>query len=167
MQNLLPIGKISGAHGIKGNLKVKLYTETTMFFSEGKTVLIKDKNGFNKGYTVSWTEPYKQGVRLGLKEVEDRTAAELLVGSEILIPYSELPEPEEGSYYWFDLIGLEVETEDGQTIGNIDSIIQTGSNDVYVVKNDRMEILIPALESVVLKIDLNNQTMRVKLPEGL
>jgi len=78
---------------------------------------------------------------------------------------------EEGVYYWSDLIGLSVFTVDDTYIGRVTSIIQTGSNDVYVVTNDDGEkpadILIPALEWVVLDIRLDQKIMRVDLPEGL
>ena len=78
-----------------------------------------------------------------------------------------MPDLEEGDYYWFDLIGLDVFGIDQKYLGRLESIIQTGSNDVYVVKKDDTEILIPALESVVQKIDLKNRRMQVDLPEGL
>ena len=82
-----------------------------------------------------------------------------------------LPELEEGSYYWCDIIGLAVFTTDEQYIGRVESIISTGSNDVFMVKDldkgDDNETLIPALESVVLEIDFEHKTMRVALPEGL
>ncbi|MEE8480397.1 MAG: ribosome maturation factor RimM, partial [Desulfobacterales bacterium] len=78
---------------------------------------------------------------------------------------------EDGSYYWFDIIGLSVFITDGKCIGNVESIFPTGSNDVYVVKNPNndldSEILVPALESVVLSIDLKNKKMHVNLPDGL
>jgi len=82
-----------------------------------------------------------------------------------------LPELEEDTHYWFDIIGLSVFLKDNTFIGNVTSVIPTGSNDVYVVKdpdkNKTQEILIPAIESVVLEIDLKNGRMSVDLPEGL
>ena len=167
MQSLIPIGKIIGAHGIKGNLKVKLFTETLAFFEKGRSIRVVDKSGEDRRFIVDWSDPYKTGLLLCLEGVSDRVDAEALIGSEILVSETELPEPEEGSYYWRDLIGLRVWTHDDLDIGVIDSIIETGSNDVYVVKKGNEEILIPALESVVLKIDLENKTMRVKIPDGL
>ena len=79
--------------------------------------------------------------------------------------------PHKRTYYWFDIIGLSVFTIDEKYLGCVESIIQTGSNDVYVVKDPNKdkdnEILIPALKSVVLAIDLERKIMRVDLPEGL
>jgi len=74
---------------------------------------------------------------------------------------------DEGIYYWFDLIGIKVYTTEEKYLGRIESIVETGSNDVYVVKHGEKEVLIPALESVVLDIDLEHKRMRVDLPEGL
>jgi 16S rRNA processing protein RimM len=90
-----------------------------------------------------------------------------MVGCDLFIKKSELPELEEGTYYWFDLIGIDVYTTQEEYLGRIASIVETGSNDVYVVKNGEQEILIPALETVVLDIDLGKKQMRVDLPEGL
>jgi 16S rRNA processing protein RimM len=80
---------------------------------------------------------------------------------------SRLPDLEDGSYYWSDLIGLAVQTVDRQPLGTLSSIFRTGSNDVYVVRAGDDETLIPALASVVKAVDLENGTMTVALPEGL
>jgi 16S rRNA processing protein RimM len=167
MQKMLPIGRIAGVHGIKGNLRVKTYTEISTFFSTGRKLIIQDKSGGMNVFEVAWAEPYKQGIRLNLKGVADRTSAEMLVGLDIFMDQDELPDLEEGSYYWADLIGMTVWTTDNMMIGHIDSIIETGANDVYVVRQNQEEILIPAIESVVVEIDVKNKAMKVNLPEGL
>jgi 16S rRNA processing protein RimM len=101
------------------------------------------------------------------KGVIDRDQAEALIGAELFIPETELPELDEDIYYWFELIGLEVYTTEEEYLGRIASIMATGSNDVYVVSNKKKEVLIPALESVVVEINLEHKRMRVNLPEGL
>ena len=78
-----------------------------------------------------------------------------------------LPELASDTYYWADLIGLSVYTTQGDYLGRLTSILPTGSNDVYIVRTEDRETLVPALASVVCSVDLANQTMRVKLPEGL
>jgi 16S rRNA processing protein RimM len=93
--------------------------------------------------------------------------AEALIGADMFIPETELPALDEDTYYWFELIGLEVYTTEEDYLGRITSIFETGSNDVYVVKDKKREVLIPALESVVIDIDLELKRMRVDLPEGL
>ena len=80
---------------------------------------------------------------------------------------SRLPALEEGTYYWSDLIGLDVHATDGRFLGKIASIFRTGSNDVYVTRDEDRETLIPALVSVVKSVDLETGRMTVDLPEGL
>jgi len=104
---------------------------------------------------------------MSLKGVSTRDQAQTIVGSELFIEKAQLPDLEEGSYYWYDLIGLDVFTVDEKYLGRVESIIRTGSNDVYVVKHNDSEILIPALESVVHEIDLQNNRIQVELPQGL
>jgi 16S rRNA processing protein RimM len=166
--SLLPIGKIAGTHGVKGNLKIISYAENLSVFKRDGLVLIRTPSGKNETYVVKWAAPYKRGGLLSLEGITGCDQAKLLVGSEVLINRSALPELEKGTFYWFELIGLSVWTADDALLGRITSIMQTGSNDVYVVKNDDdKEILVPALESVILEIDPEKQTMRVNLPEGL
>lgn len=166
---LLLIGKIIGAHGVKGCIKVNSYAESPSIFKPNSLILAKNTGGFEKSYTIAWAKPHKNVVRMSLKEVTSLSLAEAIIGSELFIEKATLSEPEDGAYYWFDIIGLSVFTTDDVYIGRVESIIPTGSNDVYVVKNPDKdkEILIPALESIVLKIDLARAAMTVDLPEGL
>ena len=161
------IGKIIGVHGLKGTNKLLSYAESLSIFKPGSSIVVRRPDGREKPYDVVWVKPHSKNALLCLKGVADRDAAEALVGSQVYIAKAELPELEEDTYYWFDLIGLDVFTTEEKYLGRIESIIQTGSNDVYVVKNGSTEILIPALETVVLTIDLENGRMQVDLPEGL
>ncbi|MCP4350981.1 MAG: 16S rRNA processing protein RimM [Desulfobacterales bacterium] len=166
--DLIPIGKVKGAHGIRGVIRVWPYTESLSFFEPGSSFLMRNAEGVEKRCEIEWAKPYKKGSALfSLKGTEGREMADALAGFEFFIEKSELPELEEGTYYWTDLIGLSVFTTNGECIGCIESVIPTGSNDVYVVKDKDNELLIPAMESVVIEIDLSNKTMRVDLPEGL
>ncbi|MBU0987886.1 MAG: ribosome maturation factor RimM [Proteobacteria bacterium] len=167
----LLIGKIVGVHGLNGNLKVYSYAESLSVFERDASIFVISKNDLKKFYTVQWAQPHGRLILLSLEGITSHNDAQALVGSELFIEKERLPELEDGFYYWFDLIGLAVYTTENKYIGRVESIIATGSNDVYVVKNTKIdpdhEILIPALESVVLEIDLNHKTMRVDLPEGL
>ena len=167
----LLVGKIVGVHGVKGNLKVYSYAESLSVFTPGSLILVARADTIEKNYTIKWAKPHGRRILLSLQGIEDRNAAETLIGAKLLIERAALPELEEGFYYWCDIIGLGVFTTDGKYIGRVESIIPTGSNDVFVVKDlDKEgdnETLIPALESVVLEIDFENKTMRVALPEGL
>ncbi len=161
------IGQIVGVHGIKGNCKFRSYAETLSVFRSDSVVLVATSDGRQKPYQINWVKPHAKAALISFKGVDTRDQAQALIGCELFIEKSRLPDPEDGSYYWFDLIGLEVFDIDQKYLGRLESIIETGSNDVYVVKEGDTEILIPALESVVQKIDLENGRMQVDLPEGL
>lgn len=166
-KNFLRIGKVVGVHGLTGNVKVYSYAESAETFELGEELLVKRPGGQENRYKVNWAKPHKNVVLVSLDGVRDVGSAEALVGSVLFIDRRWLPELEEGTYYWFDLIGLSVEKTDGTYLGKIDEVIATGSNDVYVVKNKGSETLVPALESVVKSVNLEDGTMRVELPEGL
>ncbi|MBW2321169.1 MAG: 16S rRNA processing protein RimM [Deltaproteobacteria bacterium] len=167
----VPVGKIVGAHGVKGNIKIYSYTESLSVFNPGSLILLINPKGFEKSYKIKWVKPHGRLTLLSLKGVENRNTVETLIGSVFFIERASLPETEDGSYYWVDIIGSSVFTADDEYIGLVESIIPTGSNDVFVVKNPDNahdnEILIPAIESVILEIDVERKTMRVDLPEGL
>jgi 16S rRNA processing protein RimM len=128
---------------------------------------VRDLRGREASYEIKWVKPHTGTPLLALKGISNRDQAKTLIGAELFIPQSELPELDEDTYYWRDLIGIEVYTQTEEFLGRIESIIETGSNDVYVVKRDEKEVLIPALEAVVLEIDLGHNRMLVDLPEGL
>lgn len=162
-----------GAHSLNGTSRVYSYAESLSVFKPNSEIILRNPDGQEKIYEINWVKPHTRNVLLALKGVSDRTQAEKLIGCELLIDKASLPELEDGTYYWFDLIGLSVFTTEGKFLGRIESIISTGSgsNDVYVVKppdgDEKDEVLIPAIESVVLDIDLARQKMQVDLPEGL
>jgi 16S rRNA processing protein RimM len=167
----LLVGKIVGVHGVKGNIKVYSYAESLTVFEPGAPILAVNKKGLETTYTIKWVKPHHRVALFSLEGITSRELAETLVGSRLYIDKAKLPELEDGSYYWFDLIGISVFTTANRYLGDVEAIIPTGSNDVYVVKHPDQdhdnEILIPALASVVLEIDVNQKTMRVDLPEGL
>ena len=143
------------------------YAESLSLFSPGSMILVRDLGGREASYEIKWVKPHTGTPLLALKGISNRDQAKTLIGAELFIPQSELPELDEDTYYWRDLIGIEVYTNTEEFLGRIESIIETGSNDVYVVKRDEKEVLIPALEAVVLEIDLGHNRMLVDLPEGL
>ncbi len=148
------------------------HAESPDTFAAGRTLILRgpganEEARRERSCTIEWVQPHQRGLLIGLEGVAGRTAAESLVGAQFYIRRSELPPPEEGAYYWADLIGLTVVGAGDKRLGRLTAILPTGSNDVYVVGGDGEEILVPALESVVIDIDLTARTMRVDLPEGL
>jgi 16S rRNA processing protein RimM len=105
---------------------------------------------------------------LRLEGVEDRDAAEKHRGGDVYLRQSEIPALPRGTYYHWQIVGLEVLTEEGEDLGSVTEILQTGANDVYVVRAEHGgEILLPAIESVVRDVDLESRTMHVRLLPGL
>ncbi len=171
IDDLIEIGKIVGAHGINGAVKVYSYAESAACFTAHGELTVIDSRGRRQHCRALWAKPYKNIVRLALENVNSRDAAELLAGCRIFIPKKCLPPLEDGSFYWADLIGMAVYGTDGVHLGQVVGIIETGANDVYVVQpppdHPAKEILVPAIGSVVLDIDVARQRMRVELPDGL
>lgn len=164
-KDLLSIGKIVGVHGLKGNLKI--YAESVDIFVPGISVYLKSSVS-TQSFKIIRVAPHKKNtLLLVLEGIDNRTLAETLTGSDVLIEKGLLPELDEETWYWHELIGLEVVTVSGENLGRLESIMPTGSNDVYIVKNRDKETLVPALASVVVSVDLDRQVMKVDLPEGL
>ncbi|WP_456433285.1 ribosome maturation factor RimM [Thermosulfuriphilus sp.] len=166
---LLPLGRIVRAHGLGGEVKVLAYVidqedllQLERFFicQNGKLKeLLVEKGRFAPG---------RRGLLLKFKGIEDREAAESLVGKEILYPQSDLPPPEEGKFYIHQLLGLEVFLDTGERLGLLKAVWPIGPYDLYVVRTEKgKEYLIPAIKEIVLEIDLTAKKMRISPPPGL
>ncbi|MBJ6727046.1 16S rRNA processing protein RimM [Geomonas sp. Red875] len=161
------IGKIQGTHGIKGQLSVIPFAGDASSISKLENILVKAPNGALESFPVLSVRGSAKKIILGLKPFDNINQVLHLVGRELYAEREMLPELEPDEYYWTDLIGLQVVTETGEALGELVEIIETGSNDVYVVQREGREVLIPALEDVVVSVDLGNNLMTVALPEGL
>lgn len=164
MDNLLEIGKIVKSSGLKGRLKVLSYCESAEMLETLKSVLVGEDTEHLSSFDVKRISVKRGSFSIELEGVETLEAASELTGRYVFVPSENLPD---GEYYWKDIIGLDIVTEDGRKLGRITDILPTGSNDVYVCNGDEGEILIPAFDDVVRKIDIEKGVMVVKLPEGL
>ncbi|WP_155310433.1 ribosome maturation factor RimM [Desulfosarcina ovata] len=171
VDDFILIGRVTGAHGIRGGVKIHSYAESMALFAPGEDLRLTMPDGAVRTLTIQWAHPHGRGIRLGLERVTDRDQAESLAGASLFVPRTRLPELDDDTYYWFELVGLSVYDTDGRLLGRLDEVIPTPANDVYVVKGQiagqSNEMLIPAIGSVVRSIDLERQTMLVDLPEGL
>ncbi len=181
MQEYLSVGTIINTHGVRGEVKVSPSTSDASRFEyllrffvdmspagagRGDAVA-PTKNTPLKEFFVEGTRYHKNHVLLKLRGVDDMSGAEALKGREMWIPREEARELEEDEWFICDLLGMEVR-EDGVLLGKLVDVLQTGSNDVYVTRDDKgREILIPALKDVILTVDLEGGVMTVKLPDGL
>ena len=170
-QPWVTIGRISGVHGIRGNLKVLSYAESLELFSLEDGVILQYPQGEVTHTAITSVKPHGRKILVTVAGVNDRNQAEALVGSLIRIERRSLPPLEDDAFYWTDLIGCEVETSQARYVGRVQSIIAKGGNDVLVVRNEgkgnRAEVLIPIVESILKDVDLVARRLIVELPQGL
>ena len=158
----MEIGKIVNTHGLKGHVKVEPWCDGIETFEYLDSIFIKGTE-----YNIESVKPHKNIFLLKLENIDDINVAEGFKGAIITADREKLPPLPEGTYYITDIIGLEV-YEDEKYIGKISDWIETGSNNVYVIKRPKgKDVLIPAIDDVIKKIDIENKTMSVKLLEGL
>lgn len=161
------MGEITGVHGLDGNVRVRSFARTLDLFAPGNRVFIPVKTGENaRRFEIERCVPHKKGLLMRLSGLDDRDSAEALIGKEILVHRSRLPEPEENAWYWQDLYGLAVTDEHLGDLGIIDTIFSTGAHDILVVKDRETERLIPMHRQFVLSVDLENAMVVTRLPEG-
>jgi len=160
----LVIGRVVSVRGLGGELKVQIETEDPNRFMDLETVYLGKRLD---RFSVRQARLFKGQALLKLAGIEDRTAAEAWVGSYVQVHIDDALPLDEGQFYVHQLYGLRVETEDGEALGEIDDIIVTGANDVYVVKGNGPEVLIPAIPEVILDIDQDAERVTVRLLPGL
>jgi 16S rRNA processing protein RimM len=160
----IPVGKITGLHGVKGEVKLTPYGDLEGV--EWKTVYIAI-GGSVLTVVVNRSRAHKGRFILELEGYSDRDSAATLTGAEVSIKKDDLPPLAEDEYYYDDLVGMEVVTDDGRELGLLKTIISTGSNDVFEVKGPLGEVLIPAIRQVVLDVDSGKKRITVHLLEGL
>lgn len=176
VDDLARIGKIVAHQGNKGEVKVHPLTDFKERFKELRRVFLirgarflipsprEDGGDERFSWEVEWVRYRKGWVILKFKDCESLSCSKELRGSFIAIPKKErIPLPE-GHYYFDEIIGLNVYTEDHKFLGKVTSIFKTGSNDVYVVDE---QLLIPAIHDVVRKINLREGRLEIRLMDGL
>ncbi len=154
------IGRISGLYGVRGWVKVFSYTcpiKNILNYSPWQL----GKNGLWQTIAVSEGRSQGKGIIARLESIIDRDQASRFLGAEIAVERQQLPQLADGEYYWADLIGLTVINREGVTLGRVDHLLETGANDVLVVKGERERLIPFLLEHVVLDVDLAQSVLRV------
>lgn len=165
MEGLLEVGQIVNSYGIRGFLKVVPWVDKKEQFESFKTLYIQSQNT-TQTIEIQEVKYSKDLVLLkvvGIETVEDA----LKLKNEILLAKREDIALEEGAHFIVDLIGLDVVTEEGESLGTLTDVLQPGANDVYVVKKEDKEILLPAIPDVVKNIDIKAGKITVHLLNGL
>ena len=160
-EKLVTLGHVTGAHGLQGWIKVHSDTSPRENIATYSRLLLNRGEGW-QSWKLSSGRRQGKNVVLKLQGCNDRDTAEALAGARIAIERDQLPELEApDQFYWTDLEGLAVETAAGESLGTVDHLFETGSNDVLVVKGDRERLIPFILEQVVLDVDLESRRMVV------
>lgn len=154
------VARVTDAFGIEGQIKVRLFTEEPENLLGIKNWILSAPGRKTLSVEVVAVRLRQDIAIAALKGLTTRDEALELKGSDILIPFSSLPELPPGEYYWNELIGLTVHNIDGMEFGTVTEIIETGANDVLVI-NGKRTCLIPYLDNVILEIDLVQERMLV------
>ena len=157
------IGKIRRPHGVDGELMIDPYSESPEQFKPGNKVFIGEDH---QPLVIRSRRAMDKAMLIIFKEVTDTDQAGSYRNKYIYILKEDLPSLPEGEYYHFDMIGLNVFNTADQLLGVLTEVLETGANDVYVVKTDKgEEILLPAIDSVIISVNLSDGKMVVEPPE--
>lgn len=166
-QEYFQIGSIITTHGLKGEVKVYPTTEDPKRFEALKEVLLEEKNGFTS-LKIRSVKYFKNVIILGFKEFTDINQVESLRGKKLFVSRENALELEDNEYFIPDLIGIKVVDEDENEIGVLKDVLETGANDVYIVKTaEGKEILVPAIKDCILFVDTEKELMKIHLLDGL
>lgn len=149
--DLLAVGLVSRAHGIRGEVSVQPLSEVESRFHTGSTVLLGPDG--NRRLEVATARKHGHRLLVKFEEVDDRDAAESLRGRVLLVPQEEAPPLPEDRYWVHEVVGIEVLTQAGRSVGTVREVLHNQANDVWLVEGRDREVLIPALRDVVVEVD--------------
>jgi 16S rRNA processing protein RimM len=151
---------VTAPHGVRGWIRVRAFTESLDGLAKYGQWWLCGGGGSWVPWQVEAIELHRQGLAAKLEGCNDRDAAAALAKAEVAVPREAFPKVEAGEFYWDDLIGLTVSNVDGEVLGSVTSLIETGANDVLVVAGER-ERLIPFVAPVVVEVDLARAQLKV------
>ena len=166
-EKMLEIGQIVNTFGIKGMVKIVPYTDDIKRFDKLKEIYVVLKNKKIK-YEVEEVKYHKNLVIAKLKGIDKMENAEMLKQGSVQIERKDAVKLEKDTYFIIDLIGAKVVTDEQAELGELIDIFNTGSNDIYVVKDELgKQTLLPAISDVIKKVDIENKVITVHLLKGL
>lgn len=155
----LTLGKLRRAHGVKGEIPLEIYSDMLELLSPEGLVYVGETHQALIIQTTRWKNDL---LLLKFKDLNDREIVSKLTNEYVYVRVDQLPALSEEEFYYHQLLGLKVHEEDGNYLGKLTEILKTGANDVYLVMSDEgEEVLIPAVEDVILEIDLEQQKIIV------
>ena len=165
--NWVPFGKFGKTHGLKGALKFHSVIDDLEVCRKISRIRIVRPDGEETEDEVESVRGHRSPFILKLKGLHSIEQAEGFRGSEVLALREAFGDPPEGKHFHFDIEGLEAYDEDGKHYGRVEEVLETGSNDVYVVRDGERELLLPAIDWVIREIDLKNNKLVFRVVKGL
>ena len=156
------MGRVLAPVGVQGELRVEVSSGVPQRFAPGDVVYIEGSR-----FQVRDRRYVARGLVVKFHELDSHNAAEALRGMRIYVREKAVPPPPEDTYYYYQVLGMQVFTVEGEEVGTVTDILTTGANDVYVVRHERKETLVPAVADVVVEVDVEHRRMVVDLPAGL
>jgi 16S rRNA processing protein RimM len=163
----VPIGRVLHPHGLEGEMLVEPYIKDLACFDRLREVAVLLADGRFQSHRVTHIRRMGERLLLQFEGYASRDMARSLTGCDLCVQRDELPPPAEGEFYWFDLEGLTVYTEDGVCLGRVEEFFPTGSNEVLVVRQGVEETLLPFIKDVILAVDTAQRTLHVRVIPGL
>jgi len=165
---LVLMGRAAGAFGVAGELKVFSHAEDPRVFSRAGSIYLGPNPENARPYTLLHQRPHAGRLLLRLKELTTREAADALGGQWVYVESRALLPLGQGEYYWFQLKGATVETDQGLVLGRLEQVLDHGAHELWVIKGQGgREAILPVIEGVVLEMDIPGGRLKVKPPEGL
>ena len=168
MEEYLQVGIISSTHGVRGEVKVFPTTDDVRRFKKLKDVLLEQKNGEKLTLQISQVKFFKQFAIIKFQGYDSLNEVEHFRGLSLYVTRADAVKLEKDEFFIADLIGLTVFDESDAKIGELTDVMETGANDVYVIKRtDGSELLLPAIKQCILSVSVEERKMRVHVLEGL
>jgi 16S rRNA processing protein RimM len=165
--DMLAVGMVVKPFGVRGEVIVQPMTDSPSRFRRLNAVWVGENSASAQQRAVEKAVPAPHGIRMKLKGIDDRTAAERTRGQLLFVDKANQVHPPAGRYFVHDVIGLVVRGEEGIDLGTITDVLHYPASDVYVVRGKRGDVQIPAVKEFVKAIDIENRIMTVRLIEGL
>ena len=166
-EDFIIIGKVVSTQGNKGEVKIIPLTDSIDRFDKLTDVFIREGN-IKKLLKINNLRIKKNALILKFEDIDNIEKAQMIVESFLEVKRSNAVKLPKDTYFIFDIIGLEVYTNENELLGKVDNIFSTGSNDVYVIKNKKKkEILIPAIREIIKNIDVKKKRITINMVDGL
>lgn len=166
----LILGEILRPHGVRGELRMRVFTDYPERIAEKPHLILAENEDGKKARQIKLesVRMHQNYALVKFEGVDDRDAADLLRELLVLVAIDDAIPLEEGEFYLYQVIGLQVITDEGETLGTVKEVMETGANDVYIVDTEHYgEVLLPAIPSIILKTDVEAGIVTVHIMDGL